>query len=50
MDVELLPHQYEAIYSLFDDPNGNHKKGGYSIVGLVGGIGSGKTWCAAVGS
>lgn len=48
MDVELLPHQYEAIYSLFDDPNGNHKKGGYSLVGLVGGIGSGKTWCAAV--
>ena len=48
MDVELLPHQHEAIYSLFHDPNGNHKKGGYSIVGLVGGIGSGKTWCAAV--
>lgn len=43
----MLPHQHEAIYSVFADPNGDRKGGGYSMTALVGGIGSGKTWCAA---
>ena len=48
MKVELLPHQHDAMYHLFDDPNGGHKGGGYQSVCLLGGIGSGKTFLGSV--
>ena len=43
MKINLLPHQDDAMYYLFDDPQGGHGKG-YQSVCLLGGIGSGKTF------